>query len=299
MNTKTDSGQLLIVEGILLDQEGRVLLLKRHDGLERAAGQWELPGGQVAFGKQPLEELERLVQEQTGFSVISGKLLASDSFVSEISQRHVIIFYNIVSMKEIETSMNPALTDMHSEYAWVKYTDLQHFTLENGLGLANRKIQLQLAEMFDEIQDGDRKTTFEKLIIFCDGGSRGNPGPSASGFVILNNEQEVIEEGGEYIGITTNNQAEYFAVKLALLAARSYHPELIVFKLDSLLVVNQLKGDYKVRNKDLWPIHDAIKQLLTEFKLVTFEHVPREQNTLADGKVNEILDSRTNIADRS
>lgn len=131
------------------------------------------------------------------------------------------------------------------------------------------------------------------LKIFTDGGSRGNPGPSASGFVILNEKDEIIEEGGEYLGVTTNNQAEYQAVKLAMQTAIKYDPSEIHFFIDSLLVVNQMKGVYKIKNRDLWPIHSDIKKLSEDFDKVTYTHVRRELNKLADAKVNEVLDSYT------
>lgn len=135
------------------------------------------------------------------------------------------------------------------------------------------------------------KTT--KLNIYSDGGSRGNPGPSASGYVILTGDEEhVLERGGHYLGITTNNQAEYQAVKIALESARKFHAKEISFYVDSLLVANQLNGVYKVKNKELWPVHEAINTLVGEFESVTFEHVRREQNTLADDEVNKILDAQ-------
>lgn len=133
----------------------------------------------------------------------------------------------------------------------------------------------------------------ESLKIFTDGGSRGNPGPSASGYIVMNHSDEIIEEGGEYLGITTNNQAEYQAVKLALQSAMKYQPEEVRFFIDSLLVVNQMKGVYKIKNRDLWPIHSDIKSLAEKIPSVTFTHVRREQNKLADAKVNEVLDSHT------
>ena len=129
------------------------------------------------------------------------------------------------------------------------------------------------------------------LQIYTDGGSRGNPGPSASGYVIMNTKDEVLEEGGEYLGVTTNNQAEYRAVKLALESAARYHAGELHCFMDSLLVVNQLNGKFKMRNPDLRPIHADIQRLAQQFKRVTFTHVRREFNTLADAKVNEILDS--------
>lgn len=143
---------------------------------------------------------------------------------------------------------------------------------------------------------GDKGTpvsdSAQELIIYTDGGSRGNPGPSASGYVIMNKNEEVIEEGGEYLGITTNNQAEYQAVKLALEEARKLHAKSVQFYIDSLLVVNQMNGIYKIKNRELWPVYQAIKDLATDFEEVTFSHVRREFNKLADAKVNEILDSR-------
>ncbi len=91
----------------------------------------------------------------------------------------------------------------------------------------------------------------KKVIINADGGSRGNPGPSASGFVIQDDTGEVVlEAGGRFLGITTNNQAEYRAVLFALERAKELGVEEVVFRLDSLLVVNQMKGIFKVKNKD-------------------------------------------------
>lgn len=134
-------------------------------------------------------------------------------------------------------------------------------------------------------------TQYEQLDIYTDGGSRGNPGPSASGYVIMTTEKAILDEGGEYLGITTNNQAEYQAVKLALEEAKKFEPKFIDFYIDSMLVVNQMNGTWKIKNKDLWPIHEAIKELAAGFEKVTFTHVRREFNTLADEQVNIVLDS--------
>src|SRR5438445_7361119 len=95
----------------------------------------------------------------------------------------------------------------------------------------------------------------EKVKVFCDGGSRGNPGPSASGFVITDEEDNVLVDQGVYLGVTTNNQAEYTALKLALEECSRLGVREIEVYMDSLLVVNQLKGIFKVKNRDLWPIH--------------------------------------------
>jgi ribonuclease HI len=127
--------------------------------------------------------------------------------------------------------------------------------------------------------------------LYTDGGSRGNPGPSASGFAILDMKDQVIVKEGMYLGITTNNQAEYQALKLGLEQAKKMNIATVHVYMDSMLVVNQMKGIFKVKNRDLWPIHEAIEQLVTQFKRVSFTHVPREFNKLADAAVNEALDA--------
>lgn len=135
--------------------------------------------------------------------------------------------------------------------------------------------------------------TLPKLVeakMYADGGSRGNPGPSASGFAIFNMDDQIVVKEGIYLGVTTNNQAEYQALKLGLEQARRMGVQEIHVYMDSLLVVNQMKGIFKVKNRDLWPIHDAIKQIATSFKHITYTHVPRELNKIADGAVNEALD---------
>jgi ribonuclease HI/pterin-4a-carbinolamine dehydratase len=139
----------------------------------------------------------------------------------------------------------------------------------------------------------------EQVKVYGDGGSRGNPGPSASGFVVLDMNDKILVDKGVYLGITTNNQAEYTALKLALEEALKLGAREVDVYMDSLLVVNQMKGIFKVRNRDLWPIHDAIKALVTKFKHVNFTHVPRELNKLADAAVNRALDEELGITNTS
>jgi ribonuclease HI len=135
----------------------------------------------------------------------------------------------------------------------------------------------------------------DKVKLFADGGSRGNPGPSASGFAILDTNDRVLLEKGVYLGITTNNQAEYTALKLGLEEAHKMGAREVEVYMDSLLVVNQMNGIFKIKNRDLWAVHDAIKQLVPLFKHVTFSHVPREFNKLADTAVNRAMDEELGI----
>ncbi|HSX04927.1 MAG TPA: reverse transcriptase-like protein [Candidatus Saccharimonadales bacterium] len=135
----------------------------------------------------------------------------------------------------------------------------------------------------------------DKVKLFTDGGSRGNPGPSASGFVILDVEDNVLVDQGVYLGVTTNNQAEYTALKLGLEECLKMRVKEVQVYMDSLLVVNQMKGVFKVKNRDLWPIYDAIKTLNKKFEHVSFGHVPREFNKLADAAVNRALDEQLGL----
>lgn len=157
----------------------------------------------------------------------------------------------------------------------------------------------QMSEAIDKLYEGeapqDAKAADlgvhpEKVKLFGDGGSRGNPGPSASGFVVLDMEDNVLVDQGVYLGVTTNNQAEYTALRLGLEECLKMGVQEVEIYMDSLLVVNQINGIFKVKNRDLWPIHDAIKQLMKKFREVHISHVPREFNKLADGAVNRALD---------
>lgn len=152
-----------------------------------------------------------------------------------------------------------------------------HFTLQK-----NKPAAQSQADLLPHLKEAK---------LYADGGSRGNPGPSASGFVILDMDDQLIDKEGVYLGVTTNNQAEYQALKLGIEHARKMGIQTLHVYMDSLLVINQMKGIFKVKNRDLWPIHEAIKKQVPNFKQVTLQHVPRALNKLADGAVNETLDA--------
>ncbi len=132
--------------------------------------------------------------------------------------------------------------------------------------------------------------TYDEVVVFTDGGSRGNPGPSASGVVFLTTKGDVIEAFGTYLGITTNNIAEYTALKLALEAVAKYKPKHVRCFMDSELVCRQMNGQYRVKNAGLIPIYTVIKKLAQSYD-TTFEHVYRADNKLADAQVNLAIDA--------
>ncbi len=129
-----------------------------------------------------------------------------------------------------------------------------------------------------------------KFIIFTDGGARGNPGPAGIGAVIYDEHKALVAEISEYLGETTNNQAEYRALIAALKRATTLEAQEIECYLDSELVVKQLNREYKVKNKDLAPLFLEIHNLSLNFKKISYTHVPRERNKEADRLANEAMD---------
>ncbi len=135
-----------------------------------------------------------------------------------------------------------------------------------------------------------------RLIIYTDGGARGNPGPAGIGAILQNEKGETLKEISEYIGETTNNQAEYEALIRALWAAKELfgeglHALAIEVRMDSELVVRQLSGLYKVKDAGLKEQFAKVaKMRLEDCPNIVFTHVRREKNTKADELVNRAID---------
>ena len=113
-----------------------------------------------------------------------------------------------------------------------------------------------------------------KLKIYSDGACRGNSGPSALAFVILDHEGKLIKEYSEYVGIGTNNQAEYRALILALKSAVDFGNEAVCYS-DSMLVVKQMNGEWRVKHRNMIPLWREAVALKESFRKISFVHVPR------------------------
>lgn len=127
--------------------------------------------------------------------------------------------------------------------------------------------------------------------LFTDGGARGNPGPAAIGGVIYDGQNK-IADFSQYIGQTTNNQAEYQALLKGLDLALENNIQNLECFLDSELVVKQMNKEYKVKDKELAKIFVKVYNLSLKFKKISFSHVRREYNKEADALVNKALDAR-------
>lgn len=135
--------------------------------------------------------------------------------------------------------------------------------------------------------------TQQELIIYGDGGSRGNPGEAAYGFAIFDTENNAVYSEGKRIGINTNNVAEYSAVVNAYRWVIEHMPnvEKITFRLDSLLVASQMAGKYKVKHPNMKELFITAKRLEGQLSAqIIFTQIPREQNKVADALVNDALD---------
>jgi probable phosphoglycerate mutase len=129
-----------------------------------------------------------------------------------------------------------------------------------------------------------------RLIVECDGASRGNPGPAAVGVRITDTNGEVLAEIAEGIGVATNNVAEYTAAIRGLERARELGAQEVLVRSDSRLLVEQLSGRFKVKNPTLQRLHAEASSLAAGFARIRYEHVPREQNTEADRLANRGVD---------
>jgi ribonuclease HI len=129
-----------------------------------------------------------------------------------------------------------------------------------------------------------------RLVANFDGGARGNPGPAAIAAVVSTPGGEVLEERGEPIGVATNNVAEYRALLLALERARALGASEVELIGDSELVVRQVRGEYKVKDAGLRPLHAAVREALTALERWSIRNVPRAENAAADALVNAALD---------
>lgn len=137
-----------------------------------------------------------------------------------------------------------------------------------------------------------------KIIIYTDGGSRGNPGPAALGVVFCNEKGQIIKKYSEYLGEKTNNEAEYQAIIFALKKFKALFGKKLAknteveLRADSELLIKQLNGEYKILEPKIQPLFLSVWNLKLDFKKVKFKFVPRENNREADRLVNEALDSQ-------
>ena len=164
--------QLIIVAAIVINEERKALVARRSEDLKRSPGKWEFPSGRVDYGEDPLDALKRIVQSKTGLQVEAGKLISSKSFVSERSNKHVMIFYNLAGLVETDSLQTVELEKEYTQYSWVGMKEIQQLTLEKNIPELFGKLKhYLLGEDIINRVDVDI-TTSSHLIAYSDGGSR-------------------------------------------------------------------------------------------------------------------------------
>ena len=275
--------QRIRVVGIIKNEEG-VLVFKRSRGRSEAPAFWELPTGKIKFGEQPEEAMARSLTEYTGLSTKSLKLKDVVTFLAPEGATRLSNLYIIYEL-DIDRNIKPRPKDRYTAYKFIR-----------DLSASNTRLT-ETSMTVLEIEEGkvtsDRtslRDTANSIAINVDGASRGNPGPAGIGYCIYDHGGRIIEKKGEFIGFATSRLAEYYAMKRGIERAIELGYKSVRFISDSLMVVNQLNGIFQVKNKDILPIYQDIQEKLGQFEAVSFMHVPRIKNQLADHEANAAID---------
>lgn len=275
--------QRIRVVGIIKTDEG-VLVLKQSRGRSESPVFWELPTGKIKFGEQPEEAMARSLTEYTGLNATSIKLKDVITFLAPEGASQLSNLYIIYEL-EVTGGKRPEPRDRYTAFKYIKDFALSNVRL-NEASAAVMEIENEGAGS-DKINSRD---TANAITINVDGASRGNPGPSGIGYVIHDNSGKIVEQGGEFIGFATSRVAEYYAMRKGIERAIELGYKSVKFISDSLMVVNQLNGIFTVKNQDILPIYKDILEKIDEFEAVSFAHVPRSENTIADSEANTAID---------
>ena len=275
----------------MVRKHDQTLLLRRANGRESILGKFELPGGKIEYHEQPEDALRRYLTKDAGLVPTSMQLFDVITYIdSDDSELQYVFIVYLVTVESVHVS----LSDNYDKAIWQSKSKIQHRDITESsqvlLGLSEQKVSTDDSGEH-HINIDENITSNDRIILYSDGGSRGNPGVSAAAYIIEDSTGTVLERSGQFLGITTSYQAEYHGLLLGLERALELGYTKLEYRLDSLMVVNQMKGIYTIKNRELWPINERITDLLTQFEDVKFVHVRREFNTLADSEVNRILDA--------
>ena len=279
--------QRIRVAGILKKGD-EILVLKNKTRRSTGLVFWELPIGKIKFGEQPEEAMSRIVFESLGIQV--KKVILRDAvtflaFANSSQIANLCIVYEI----EVQGDKKINLGDEYSVYKYIKREELSGIVLDD----ASRTV-LGLEMLQDSNQDIvnlNYRESVNGATVYVDGSSRGNPGPSGIGYYIIDENNNVLEKGGEFIGFATSRLAEYYALKKGIEVAIRLGLRSVRFVGDNLMMINQMNGIYKLKNNDLLSVYNDIKELvLGNFDAVSFVHVKRERNVEADREANLAID---------
>lgn len=274
--------QRIRVAGIIQnDQE--ILIMKKAQGRVDGAPVWEIPTGKIKFGEQPEEAVDRMLEEYLGIEV-AEKIELKDvvTFLAPQGSTQLSNLYIIFRIKlQPETKIDPQ--DRYTAYKYIKTEELAGYHLDEASLIA-----LEIEGHSNTA--ANLKMVANSATVYVDGCSRGNPGPAGVGYCIMGPSGEVLACGGEFIGFATSRVAEYYSLKVGCEKAIELGLKTVRFVGDNLMMINQMNGIYKVKNRDVLSIYNDIKGLLENFEACAFVHVSREQNARADAEANKAVD---------
>ena len=268
----------------IIKNEDGVLVLKRSHGRGEAPVFWELPTGKIKFGEQPEEALARSLTEYTSLVASSIKLRDVITFLAPEGASQLSNLY-IVYEVGVAGNTKPEPRERYTAYKYVK-----DFS-QSGIRL--NETSATVVEIINEKITPSRispRDTANSVSINVDGASRGNPGPAGIGYCVSDSGGRIVEQNGEFIGFATSRVAEYLAMRKGLDRAIELGYKSVRFFSDSLMVVNQLNGIFHIKNQDIIPIYNDIQEKIKQFDAVSFTHIPRSQNYIADHEANEAID---------
>ena len=282
--------QRIRVVGIVKEGES-ILLLKKAQNRAEEVPAWEIMTGKIRFGEQPEEALARSFYEYLGVEISGLKLIDVVTFVGLTESSQMENLY-IVFEVTLPKGANLAPLDRYTAFKFLKKTELSTVRLDDATmsvidivaGHKRAEINMKPTDAIDDPRGAANGAT-----VYVDGGSRGNPGPAAVGYYIIGPDRKVIKRGGEFIGFATSRVAEYYAMKEGVEQAIELGLKRVRFVGDNLMMINQLKGIYQVKSKDLILIYNDIQNLLRNFDAVAFSHVKRGQNMEADREADKAL----------
>lgn len=278
--------QRIRVTGIIKNEEG-ILILKHSRGRSEAPIFWELPTDKIKFGEQPEEAMTRAISEHIGLKVSSIKIRDVITFLALEGSSQL---NNLYIIYDIETDMDakPTPSGLYTAYKFIK--DLSPESISGiHLNEASLSVFEIVAGKIGPSRTGLTGTAYAASV-YVDGASRGNPGPSGIGCHIIDASGGTLVRAGEFIGFATSRMAEYYAMRSGIERALALGIKSARFFSDSLMVVNQLNGIFKVKNTDILPVYDDIQKLIPRFDNISFTHIPRESNAVADGEANLAID---------
>lgn len=269
--------------------EDKILMLKKTTGRSEELPSWELPTGKIKFGEQPEEALARSIYEYLGVEVTKVSLVDVITFVNIAGSSQLGNLYIAYEIELPETKIVPM--ERYTAYKYLRSEELPTLRLDDAAISVLEILEGKTSHVANiPAQPATTKAALGGATVYVDGGSKGNPGPSAIGYYIVGEDGKEIKRGGEFIGFATSRVAEYYAMKEGIEQAIELGLKRVRFISDNLMMVNQLRGIYQVKNQDLMPIYADIKKLLEGFEAVAFVHVKRAQNTEADGEANLALE---------